>query len=293
MFSGGAPQSLGDQFRSWIAREIDPQYYADDSFMQFDPEKNEVHVYYPVKGSAGVVRKGMVIDVSTQPFTGWPVLWPKQVYNGTEDAPEDINFICATMHWEGNQEVATGDITIPAGEAENTPVTKYQELYFGTENKPLENPRTGVDDGRIFKTISNGNDHGVAIEASMESGISDLGDPDSQKVLLELEILVDNIPNISGGTNATLDITIYGGDSNKNLSQLFQETGVSIALDANVSGQITVHPRVRARYFSYEIVITAPVEDYGEAGKDWTQSFGDIEMYGAIARFKKSGVRQN
>jgi hypothetical protein len=54
-----------------------------------------------------------------------------------------------------------------------------------------------------------------------------------------------------------------------------------------------VHPRVRARYFSYEIVITAPVEDYGEDGKDWTQSFGDIEMYGAIARFKKSGVRQN
>lgn len=286
MFTGASPQSLGDQFRSWIAREMDPEYYADDSFMQFDPEKNEVHVYYPVKGSGGVVRKGMIIDVSSQPFTGWPVLWPHKIYSGI--TLDEINFICACMHWEGGQSVATGDITIPASEVVASPTTKYQELYFGTEHDPLADPRTNIDDGRIFKTIQNGNDYGVPIEAGMESGISDLGDPDSQKVLLELELLIDNISDVPGGDSAELDVTIYGGDSNQNLSQLFQETGISIA-----SGQITVHPRVRARYFSYEITVTCPIDPFTGATNLWTENYGEIRFYGAIARFKRSGVRQN
>jgi hypothetical protein len=288
LFSGGTPQSIGEQFRSWIAREMDPEYYADDSFMQFDPERNEVHVYYPVKGSAGVVRKGMIIDVSKQPFTGWPVLWPKKIYNWVEDATEDINFLCATMHWLGGQDVATSDIVLPSGEAESTPTTKYQELLFGTENKPLDTPRTTFDGGRIFKVINNGNDQGVAIESMMESGISDLGDPDGQKVLLELEFIFNNISDITGGTSLNAEITVYGGDSNTSLSQLWQDTTVSLS-----SGQVTVHPRVRAKYFSYKLVVTAPVEDYDEVGKDWTQSFGDILYHGAIARYKPSGVRQN
>lgn len=283
MFSGGTPQSLGDQFRTWIGREIDPQTYADDSFMQFDPERNEVHVYYPVKGSAGVVRKGMIINVSKQPFTGWPVLWPKQVYNAAEDTLKDINFLCSTMHWEGSQDVQTSDITIPAAEVESTPVTKYQELYFGTENEPLDDPRADVDAGRIFKTADTGNDYGVPIETMLESGISDLGDPDSQKVLLEMELLFDNISDVSGGTDAVLDITIYGGDSNKNLSQLSQHLDVDLS-----SGQITIQPRVRARYFSYKIELSAPFDD-----ADWPNALGEINFYGAIARFQKSGVRQN
>ncbi|MHC4703234.1 MAG: hypothetical protein ACYTFQ_21935 [Planctomycetota bacterium] len=288
LFSGGTPQSLGDQFREWINREIDPESYADDSFLHFDAEYNEVHVYYPVKGSGGVVRKGMIIDVSKQPFTAWPVLWPKQVYNDDDDTLEDISILCATNHWIGGQDVATSDLTLPAGETQNDPTTRYAELLFGTENKPLETPRTGVDAGRIFKTIDCGNDHGVAIECSMESGVSDLGDPDNQKVLLEMELLFDNIADISNGTSLNAELTIYGGDSNTSLSQLWQDTTISIA-----SGQILVHPRVRARYFSYKLVVTLPVEDYNYGSKDWTQSFGDVKYWGAIARYKVSGVRQN
>ena len=53
------------------------------------------------------------------------------------------------------------------------------------------------------------------------------------------------------------------------------------------SGQIVVHPRVRARYFSYKIEISAPM------GATWTDALGEINYLGAIARFKPSGVRQN
>ena len=281
MFSGQSPQSLGDQFRTWIAREIDPEY-AHLSFMQFDPERNEVHVYYPVKGSGGVVRKGMVIDVSKQPFTAWPVLWPKQVYNAAEDTLEDVDFLCAAMHFEGSQDIVTTDITIPIAESQGG-TTKYQELYLGSENQPLA-ARSGIDDGRIFKTANIGNDFGVPIASLMETGTSDLGDPDNQKVLLELELLFDNMSDISGGTDAVLNVKIYGGDSNKSLSLLSTHSDVDMS-----SGQILIHPRVRARYFSVEIDLTAPMD---EAGK-WDTALGELEYYGAIARYKTSGVRQN
>lgn len=280
MFSGSTPQSLGDQFRSWVSREIDPEY-AHNSFMLFDPERNEIHAYYPVRGSGGAVRKGIVIDVSTQPFTGWPVLWPKQVYNEAEDTLEDISFLCATMHYEGSQDVKTSDITIPASEAVGSPTTKYQELYFGTENQPLA-ARDGVDAGRIFKTANIGNDHGVPIAASFETGISDLGDPDQQKVILEIELLFNNIADIAGGTDAVLDVTVYGGDSNTTLSQLSQHTDVDMS-----SGQITIHPRVRARYFAVQVDVSAPMN------ATWTTATDEIEYYGAIVRYKVSGVRQN
>jgi hypothetical protein len=288
MFSGQTPTSLGDQFRTWISREIDPDY-SDSAFMIFDPERNEIHAYYAVKGSGGVVRKGIVIDVSTQPFTAWPVLWPKQVYDAAEATLADIGFFCATMHYEGEQDVITSDITIPAAEVVASPTTKYQELYLGTENEPLTTgDRSAVENGRIFKTANIGNDHGVAIVASFETGISDLGDPDHQKVILEVELLFDNLANVASATDVSLDVTVYGGDSNKNLSQLWQETDIGIA-----SGQITVHPRVRARYFSVAVEITAAVEPYDADGKDWSQNFGEIEYYGAIVRHKVSGVRQN
>jgi hypothetical protein len=256
--------------------------------MLFDPERNEIHAYYPVKGSGGVVRKGMIVDVSKQPFTAWPILWPKQIYNEVEDGLEDVSFLCATMHYLGSQDVKTSDITIPASEVVSSPTTKYQELLLGTEAEPLTTPRTDVAAGRIFKTADSGNDFGVAIEASFETGVSDLGDPDSQKVVLEIELLFDNVADVAGATNATLDVTVYGGDSNKSLSQLWQSTGISIA-----SGQVTVHPRVRARYFSIKVVVTAPVEAVDSDGRDWTQNFGEIEYYGAIVRYKQSGVRQN
>jgi len=288
LFSGGTPQSIGDQFRSWISREIDAESYADDSFMHFDAENNEVHVYYPVKGSRGVVRKGMIIDVSRQPFTGWPVLWPYKVYNDGDTSTEEISFLCATSHWSGGQSVPASEVILPASEADSTPTTKYQELLFGTENDPTTVSRSGIEAGRIFKTIDNGNDHGIAIECSMESGISDLGDPDAQKVLLELELLFDNIADISNGTSLNVELTVYGGDSNTTLSQLWQDTTISLA-----SGQILAHPRVRARYFSYKLVLTMPVEDYDYGSKDWTQGFGDVRYWGAIARYKVSGVRQN
>ena len=285
MFSGATPKSLGDQFKSWISREIDPEY-SHLSFMIYDPERNEVHAYYPVRGAAGVVRKGMVVDTSKQPFTGWPVLWPKQIGDGaggSEQVLKDWDILCATMHFEGSQDVKTSDITIPASEAEASPTTKYQELYLGTENEPLASPRTGVGTGRIFKTADIGNDHGVPIKASMESGISDLNDPDGQKVLLEIEFLFDNIPDVSvDATQVVFDVTIYAGDSNKKLSQVFTESDIEMA-----SGQITVHPRVRGRYFSYKIDISAPMD------VDWLAHLGEIEYYGAIARFKPSGVRQN
>jgi len=280
MFSGATPQSLGDQFRTWVAREIDPEY-AENSFMTFDPERNEIHAYYPVKGSGGVVRKGIVVDVSRQPFTAWPALWPHEIYNEAEDALEEISFLCATMHYEGSQDVIASDITIPASEAVASPTTKYQELYFGTENKPLD-ARSGVDAGRIFKTADIGNDHGVPIDSSMETGISDLGDPDGQKVLLEIELLFDNMADVSGGTDAVLDVTVYGGDSNKNLSQLSTHTDIDMS-----SGQILIHPRVRARYFSIKIELSAPMD------ATWTTGLGELEYFGAIVRFKKSGVRQN
>ena len=192
MFSGSSPQTLGDQFRTWIAREIDPEY-AHLSFLIFDPERNEIHAYYSPRGAGGVVRKGMVVDVSKQPFTGWPVLWPKQIttYGTASNTPpgtvQDWDILCATMHFEGGQDVKASDITIPASETVTSPTTKYQELYLGTENQPLASPRTGVETGRIFKTSDVGNDYGTPIEAMMESGISDLGDPDGQKVLLEIE----------------------------------------------------------------------------------------------------------
>ena len=291
MFSGGTPQSLGEQFRSWIAREIDAESYSDDSFMQFDPERNEVHVYYPVKGSGGVVRKGMIIDVSTQPFTGWPVLWPKQVYNASKmkDSQEDINFICSTIHWEGNQDARTADIVLPSGEVVASPTTKYQELYFGTENEPLDDPRADVLAGRIFKTADIGNDFGIPIEAYMKSGLSDLGDPDAQKVLLELELLFDPIPALSGGEDAACTVTIYGGDSNQDVAQLSTHV-------VDLAEQMLIHPRVRARYFQYEITITCQYygpNDPSDPEADWTIGFDEINNYGAIARFKKSGVRQN
>ena len=291
LFSGGTPQSIGEQFRSWISREIDAENYADDSFMHYDPERNHVHVYYPVKGSGGVVRKGMIIDVSRQPFTGWPVLWPKQIYNADEDTLEDVSFLCATMHWQGGQSVASSDIILPTGESQSTPTTKYQELYLGTENKPLTTSRTGIDPGRIFRSIDNGNDHGVAIESMLESGISDLGDPDGQKVLLEMELLFDNIADQiddEEGTEANIELTIYAGDSNTTLTQAWQDTTISMN-----SGQITVHPRVRGRYFAYKLVVTAPVEAYNLSKKDWSQNLGEIKFFGAIARYKVSGVRQN
>jgi hypothetical protein len=280
LFSGATPQSLGDQFRTWVAREIDPEY-AENSFMIFDPERNEVHAYYAVKGSGGVVRKGIVVDVSKQPFTAWPVLWPKQVYNEAEDTLEDLGFLCATMHYEGSQSVVATDITIPAGEAVGSPTTKYQELYFGTENQPLA-ARTGVDAGRIFKTADISNDHGVPIEASFKTGISDLGDPDGQKVILEIELLLNNMADVSGGTDIVLDVTVYGGDSNTTLSQLSQHTDVDMS-----SGQITIHPRVRARYFAIQVDISGPMD------ATWTTGLGEIEYFGAIVRYKGSGVRQN
>jgi len=280
MFSGATPQSLGDQFRSWISREIDPAY-AHLSFMLFDPERNEIHAYYPVRGTGGVVRKGMVVDVSKQPFTAWPVLWPRKIY-GNVGVLSDVNFLCAAMHFEGEQEIVTSDITIPVSEVVGGSKTKYQELLFGTENKPLEALRTGVQPGRIFKTANVGNDYGVPIEAMMESGISDLGDPDSQKVLLEFELLFDNIPAASDTSTVSLDVTIYGGDSNKDLSQLFKQSDVDMS-----SGQITVHPRVRARYFSYKIDMKVPMNT------DWSVVYDEIEFYGAIARYKVSGHRQN
>jgi len=116
----------------------------------------------------------------------------------------------------------------------------------------------------------------------------EIDDPDHQKAILEMELLFDNISDVSGATDCSLDVTVYGGNSNKSLSQLWQETDISLA-----SGQITIHPRVRARYFSVAVEITATVEAVDEDGKDWTQSFGEIEYYGAIVRYKVSGVRQN
>lgn len=280
IFSGATPQSLGDQFKSWVSREIDPEY-AENSFMIFDPERNEVHAYYAVKGSGGVVRKGIIVDVSKQPFTAWPVLWPHEVYDELESATEEISFLCATMHYEGSQSVAASDIIIPAAEAVNSPTTKYQELYFGTENKPLA-ARSGVNAGRIFKTADIGNDHGIPIDASFKTGTSDLGDPDNQKVVLEIELLFNNISDVTGGTDAVLDVTVYGGDSNTTLSQLSQHTDVDMS-----SGQITIHPRVRARYFAIQVDISAPMD------ATWTTPLGEIEYFGAIVRYKVSGVRQN
>lgn len=281
MFSGQTPQSLGDQFRSWIAREIDPDY-AHLSFMQFDPERNEIHAYYPVRGTAGVVRKGMTVDVSKQPFTGWPILYPKEIYDATDAATEEVAFLCAAMHFEGTQDIIQADITIPISENEGG-TTKYQELYLGTEFSPLDS-RAGSADGRIFKTARIGNDHGVPIEALMKTGISDLGDPDGQKVMLEVEFLFDNIPDPGGGTSAVLDVTIYGGDKNTSLLQLATFSDVELA-----SGQILIHPRVRARYFSIQVEISDTVTGQPY----WSSTGGSVQYYGAIVRYKKSGVRQN
>ena len=94
--------------------------------------------------------------------------------------------------------------------------------------------------------------------------------------------MFDNIANVPGGTDIVLDVSIYGGDSNKSLSLLDKSLSIDVS-----SGQILVHPRARARYFSYKIEVTAPI------AVDWTSVLGEIEFYGAIARYKPSGHRQN
>lgn len=263
MFNGGQPQDIGDQFRSWISREIDSDN-AELSFMVYDSRNKHVHVYYPVKGLPDTIRKGLVIDVSSQPFTGWPVLYAEKSMGtvpGMGD-PElvDHSILCSTLHFTDGQNVALGDLTVPTNEALGTLTEKREELLFGIEFDPGVTPRTSTPPGNIMALGRYGSDNGQPIEATMTSGIIDFGDPDSNKVLLELEILsdphseVDTTNTVFWGINASdaeMTVTIFGGNSVRKLKQLWQGTADL------TSTPIVVRPRVRARYFSYRIDFTS------------------------------------
>jgi len=296
MFNGGLPQDLGDQFRTWISRELDRDN-VENSFLLFDENQKQVHVFYPVKGLGGIVRKGLTIDVSKQPYTGWPILYSKQsmAYDMDEILSEDERLydhgiLCGCMHYRADQPVALGSLTVPTSEALGAMTNKERRLLLGVEHEPTES-RAGVSYGSIYQVGDSLHDYGVPIVGVLESAITDLGDPDKLKVLMELEILSDpmsdvdtsqytfpagdNTPAISN-TEAEMKLTIYGGNSVRKLKQLWQGT-----LDPTES-PIVAKPRVKARYFSYKIEFTAPMT---------ASPLGDYEFWGMIARFRVAGSR--
>jgi hypothetical protein len=206
VFDGSAPRSLGEQFRAWIGREMDSDHMG-RSYLHFDSFHNELHVYYPHKGSGGVVRRGLIVSMDKQPYRGWPVEYPASGPHVTYDNEIDVDYTCMAAHW-GTEALRAGDIMghewPSSGAPDGTETVLYPQLLFGTEYE--------VGDAFILK-LTEGKDDGqddnlVPIHVKLRSGITDFDMPERQKIMLEIEWMFDRV---AGPAPCNLTAHLYGG----------------------------------------------------------------------------------
>jgi hypothetical protein len=244
VFDGSAPRSLGEQFRAWIGREMDSDYMS-RSYIHFDSFHNELHVYYPHKGSEGVVRRGLVVSMDKQPYRGWPVEYPAQGYHPVVDTVIDVDYPCMAAHW-ADEATRSGDVTghlwPAAGTPDGTDTSLYPQILFGTEyatgDAYLLKLVEGVDDGQV--------DVRNPIHCRMRSGIFDFDMPDRQKILLEIEWMFDRV---IGSGYCNLNARLFGGQTAKQIGLLGTCTENNLMDYPPYESEF----REQARYFAYEV----------------------------------------
>jgi hypothetical protein len=275
IFDGGPPKSMGDHIKTWVGREIDPEH-VHKAFILFNKYENEVILIYPVHGSGGRGFKGAVIDIAggEQGYTLHPIEFASKLPSGdwSHTGTKDADYTCACLHYQSNQPLRMGGVTVPTEEIVGTATSTYPEMIWGAACVETL--------GRILKSQRDGSDLGIPIKAHFVTGTTDLGDPDSQKVLLEIEHLIDPKSEIYSGTEIEAEVTLYAGNVDRKLKQVDQQTIDLTADPPYVSGH-----RVSARYFAYRLDITCPAADETNGIR------GEIAVGGGFARFNKTGYR--
>jgi len=244
VFDGSTPRSIGEQFRAWIGREMDSDY-SNRSYLHFDSFKNELHVYYPHKGSGGVVRRGLIVSMDKQPYRGWSVEYPARGYHSVSADVQDMDLPCMAAHWESGP-TRSGDIMghswPAAGVPDGTDTSLYSEILFGTQY--------AAGDAQLLKLVEGKDDGQDSTEGPiyvlMRSGLTDFGDPERQKIALEIEWLFDRVVSTEA---CPLIARLYGGQTNTEYE----------LLDTCTEIDLTDYPpyvsefREQSRYFAYEL----------------------------------------
>jgi hypothetical protein len=280
LFDGGPPRSLGEQFRRWINREMDLDYAA-RSYLKFDPVHNELHVYYPHKGSNGRVRRGMIVAMSTTPYVAYPI------ENPTFSSPPspytdllEVDWPCMGLHWD-TEVTRAGDILNEVWQETNLPdstqTDKYQQVLFASHGVSLGDValhylREGVDDGAAYNTNP--------IVARIRSGMTDFDIKGYQKLALEIEWIMDKpefykyLPIVA---------RILGGQTNKQMTQLVRDESIDLGGYPPYSTEM----RDQAEYFGYELIwkwhsprpnILDPSIAWALDSTEWTTTVGQTNQ---------------
>lgn len=275
IFDGGPPKSMGEHIKTWISREIDPEN-AQKAFIIFNKSESEVWIIYPVRGSEGRAFKGVVIDIGGEGYTLHPIEFSQRLPAGWSHVGNyDVDYACAVLHFESGQPLRLGGVTVTTEEILGTAESTYPEILWGVHYY-------GTSLGYILKSQRGGSDLGVPIRAGFLTGTTDFGDPDSQKVLLEIEHLIDPKSEIYQGTEIEAQVTLYAGNSDRSLKQVDQQT-----IDLTEDPPYVSSHRTSARYFAYRLDLTCPASDEENGIR------GEIAVGGGFARFGKAGYRNS
>lgn len=266
-FDGSPPRSLGKEIQEWINSSMDNEY-AHRSWLCYHNERRELRVMYPMKGSGGKVRTGLILSFDEEGTPVWPIEWDTTQSN----APDWDLAIGLDVYID--QPVILGDMlgtlsdTATALGSQKTRDSAFLQICNDTANDYgcriyQDDPNISDErlDSGIVDPVTNPNGLYLAIDiiSAFRTGLVDMGMPDRYKILTELELIMDRVNAITtgritaSGSVPDLTVKLWAGNTNMEASIVAQQ-GVDAAGDPPYFAFF----RERARYFGIEIAVDAP-----------------------------------